>query len=103
MMSLIRMKNNTKHQANLIELGMNAKLPSRLIYFIVGEENLIISKKAKKKLKDHEEQLSWTQKLIKNFVYAKVDIPNESYYKWKITRFFYHFISMPMFGTVILI
>ena len=94
---------NTEYQANLIELGMNAKLPSRLIYFIVGEENLIISKKAKRRLKDHEEQLSWTQKLIKNFVYAKVDIPHDTYYKWKITRFFYHLISMPIFGTVILI
>ena len=94
---------NTTHQANLIELGMNAKLPSRLIYFIVGEENLIINKKAKKRLRDHEDQMTWQQKLIKNFVYAKVDIPNEPYYKWKITRFFYYLVSMPIFGTVILI
>lgn len=35
---------NTTHQANLIELGMKVKLPSKLIYFIVSEENLIVSK-----------------------------------------------------------
>lgn len=35
---------NTTHQADLIEMGMNTKLPSRLIYFIVTEENLIVNK-----------------------------------------------------------
>lgn len=35
---------NTTHLANLIEMGMNCKLPSRLIYFIVTEENLIVNK-----------------------------------------------------------
>jgi len=35
---------NTQQQADLIEIGMECELPSRLIYFIIQEENLIINK-----------------------------------------------------------
>ena len=93
---------NTTHQANLIEIGMKTKLPSKLIYFIVGEENLIVSKKANKRLKDKGENQSLKNQIIESFVYTKIEIPNDSYYKNKFTRFFYLLVQVPMFGTIIL-
>jgi hypothetical protein len=93
---------NTTHQANLIELGMKVKLPSKLIYFIVSEENLIVSRKAKKNLKDESSSHSLKNTIIKSFIYSKIEAPKESYWKWRFTRFFYYFVQMPMFGTFIL-
>lgn len=93
---------NTTHQANLIEIGMNAKLPSKLIYFIVGEDNLIVNKRAKKRLKEKGEHSSLKNQLIKSFVYTKIEVPNESYYRFKFTRFFYRLVQMPLFGSIIL-
>jgi len=93
---------NTTHQANLIEIGMNTKLPSKLIYFIVGEENLIVKQKAKKRLKDESEQQNMKNQIIRNLIYTKIEIPKENYYKSRITRFFYVLVQMPVFGTVIL-
>jgi hypothetical protein len=93
---------NTTHQANLIEIGMKTKLPSKLIYFIVGEENLIVSKKANKRLKDQGENQTLKNQIIESFIYTKIEIPNDSYYKNKFTRFFYFLVQVPMFGTIIL-
>lgn len=93
---------NTTHQADLIEIGMNVKLPSKLIYFIINEQNLIVSKKAKKRLQDNNDQQNFKIQLIKSFVYSKVEVPNDSYYKSIITRFFYRLVQMPIFGAIIL-
>lgn len=98
---LDKSEQNTKHQASLIELGMETNLPSRLIYFIIKEENLIISKKAKK-LKTKDENQSIKDRLFQNFIYAKVEIPQEGYHKYRITRFFYWLVNLPIYGTVIL-
>jgi hypothetical protein len=93
---------NTSHQASLIEIGMETKLPSRLIYFIVGEENLIVSRKAKKRLVDLREKQSIKNQIIKGLIYSKTEIPNEKYYKSRITRFFYVTVTLPLFSTFIL-
>lgn len=93
---------NTEHQASLIEIGMSIKLPSKLIHFIVGEENLIVSKKANRRLKNRGENQNLKSQFISSFVYTDVKIPNDNYYKWKIPRFFYFLVTVPMFGTFIL-
>jgi len=94
---------NTEHQASLIEIGMMAKLPSKLIYFIVGEENLIVSKKANRRLKNRGENQNLRSQLIRSFVYSEVKIPEENYYKWKITRYIYFLLQVPLFSTFILL
>jgi hypothetical protein len=99
---LDRSEQNTKHQADLIEIGMEAKLPSRLIYFIVKEENLIISKKANKRLTSHDEKLNWKHRIFSSFIYSKVTIPREGYHKYKVTRFFYWLVSLPIYGAIVL-
>ena len=93
---------NTTHQASLIEIGMATRLPSKLIYFIVGEENLIVSKKANRRLKDQGENQSLRKQLINSFIYTDIKIPDEGYYKWKFTKIFYFLVQMPLFGTIIL-
>lgn len=93
---------NTTHQASLIEIGMETKLPSKLIYFIVGEENLIVSRKAKRKLKDLSEKQSIKNQIIRGLIYTKVDVPNEKYYTSRITRFFYFVVTLPLFNSLIL-
>lgn len=94
---------NTSHQASLIEMGMKSKLPSRLIYFIVTEENLIVNKKAKHKLQDEAEKMGIKQRLITSFIYTKIDVPKEGYYKSKITQFFYFLVNVPFFGSIIML
>ena len=93
---------NTTHQASLIEIGMKTKLPSKLIYFIVREENLIVSKKANRRLKDQGENQNLKTQIITSFIYTEIKIPDENYYKWKITRVFYFIVTVPLFGTFIL-
>ena len=93
---------NTTHQASLIEIGMKTRLPSKLIYFIVGEENLIVSKKANRRLKDQGENQTFKNQIFTSFIYTEVKIPEDNYYKWKITRIFYFIVTVPFFGTFIL-
>lgn len=97
----------------LIDAGKEAGLPSEVIMFIIDQDITTIRKKKANLLNSKgpsESSLFGTSlssklynNLYANFINSEISIPQNSYYKYKITRWSYYFTMHPLFNTVILL
>lgn len=97
---------------DLIEMGKDAKLPDEIIEFIIGQDITITKKKKPKVMKgDGDDANTSSSKSLSSNIYhnlyitfinSGVTVPENPYYKYKITRFAYHLVMHPLFNTAIM-
>jgi hypothetical protein len=98
---LDKSEHDSRHKNDLRELGNEIYLPPEITEFFIDADNIEIRKRTRKITKSSFK--SKLYKFYKNFIYVKIEVPKESYYKFWPTRICYLIVVNPFFNTLIML